>query len=143
MVEISFEFDARNTRIFIFGLLLVVSIGMIFAYGDYTNGNPRVVGHTADEMQVNVSGTLKTLQQAITDGDFSSSSSSSLSFSTGVEGNSINIGANRKCFAYTRYYTNDCKGDRFECNYDSATGMVNGAGDGCGGTAYCRWVCFD
>ena len=143
MVEISFEFDARNTRIFIFGLLLVVSIGMIFAYGDYTNGNPRVVGHTADEMQVNVSGTLKTLQQAITDGDFSSSSSSSLSFSTGEEGNPINIGANRKCFAYVRFYTNNCKSDGFECSYDSATGMVNGAGDGCGGTAYCRWVCFD
>ena len=70
MVKISFDFDAGNTRIIFLSLLFIVSIGMIFAYGDYTNGNPRVVGHTADEMQVNVSGTLKTLQQAITDGDF-------------------------------------------------------------------------
>lgn len=48
-------------------LLNVIAIG--FAYGDFSTGNPTVLGHSGDELDVNIGGTVKTLQSAIDAGD--------------------------------------------------------------------------
>ena len=56
------------------GVLLFVALGAgIYVYAYNSGGPASVVGHSSEEVDVNIGGTIKTLQQAIDNGDFSSS----------------------------------------------------------------------
>jgi hypothetical protein len=53
-------------------ILFIVGVGLVIAYNpNFQGGNPAIMGHSPDEIYVNISGNVKTLQQAIDDGDFS------------------------------------------------------------------------
>lgn len=52
-------------------LFLIVIIGVI-AYNDFSHGVPSTMGHSSDEIMVNVGGVQKSLQAAITDGSIAS-----------------------------------------------------------------------
>ena len=45
-----------------------IGVGFVVGFGDYVNGYPEIMGHSSDEVMVNVSGNLVTLQSAINDG---------------------------------------------------------------------------
>jgi len=57
------------------GILIIVAWGVI-AYTTDGSGDPTIMGHSADELEINISGTVTTLQEAIDDGDLGSSGSS-------------------------------------------------------------------
>lgn len=74
------EINLTNKWIYSFivlGVFLALCVG-VWAYNSNMNsGNPSVMGHSSGEINVNVGGMVKTLQQAIDDGDFSASSGGS------------------------------------------------------------------
>jgi len=51
--------------------ILTILTATLVAYAYNSGGPPSVIGHSADEVAVNIDGTEKTLQQAIDAGDFS------------------------------------------------------------------------
>jgi len=57
----------------IIGAILLA--GGIFLVNAYGGTQPKVVGHSSGEVDVNIGGTIKTLQEAINAGDFNSWSS--------------------------------------------------------------------
>lgn len=63
-----------NKIYYLLALVLVVIIinGIVVAFGDYSTGNPAIMGHSSDEMMIKIDNTptYKTLQQAFDDGDF-------------------------------------------------------------------------
>jgi hypothetical protein len=65
------KIEVNINKTYFFVLLGVILIGFgfffVFAYG---GNNPQLVGHSAGEININISGTTKTLQRAINDGDF-------------------------------------------------------------------------
>ena len=53
-----------------FGVLLALGIGVYAYQANMQEGDPPVMGHSAGEIHVNISGTIKTLQEAIDAEDF-------------------------------------------------------------------------
>ena len=53
-----------------FGVLLALGIGVYAYQANMQEGDPPVMGHSAGEINVDISGTTKTLQKAIDDEDF-------------------------------------------------------------------------
>lgn len=76
--KIEINLTNKGLYFFIFlGVFFALIVG-VWAYNSNMNsGNPSVMGHSSGEINVNIGGTVKTLQQAIDDGDFSASSGGS------------------------------------------------------------------
>ncbi|MEK6872876.1 MAG: hypothetical protein AABW90_02605 [Nanoarchaeota archaeon] len=46
-------------------VVFVLTLGLVISFGDYRTGNPKVMGHSSDEIMVNSSGVEVTLQNYI------------------------------------------------------------------------------
>jgi hypothetical protein len=67
------QINIEKRHLFLILAFLVGFLGVVFviAYNpSISGGNPAVMGHSADELMVNVSGEIKGLQEAIDDGSF-------------------------------------------------------------------------
>ena len=64
MIQIKFSNKTAYTLIAI--AVLLIGLGVVFAYR--SGSQPSVLGHSAEELEVNISGTIMTLQDAITQG---------------------------------------------------------------------------
>jgi len=68
------KLEVNITKKYFFVLLgALILAGGAFLVNAYDGTQPKVVGHSSGEVDVNIGGTIKTLQQAIDDGDFASS----------------------------------------------------------------------
>ena len=67
MIQIKFSNKTAYTLIAI--AVLLIGLGVVFAYR--SGSQPSVLGHSAEELEVNISGTIMTLQQAINQGNLS------------------------------------------------------------------------
>jgi hypothetical protein len=66
--------NIEKIHLFLFAVMFVAMLGVVFviAYNpSISGGNPAVMGHSSDEVMVNVFGEIKGLQEAIDDGNFS------------------------------------------------------------------------
>ena len=70
MVTIKINIEKRH--LFLLAAILTFLAGtiIVISYGNFRDGNPTIVGHSSDEINVNINGEVKTLQQAIENGDF-------------------------------------------------------------------------
>jgi len=66
MVSINLNFSNKTFYTLIAIISILIISGIAYAYK--TNQQPSVFGHSAEELEVNVSGTITTLQQAINSG---------------------------------------------------------------------------
>ena len=66
-VNVNFNVNIQKRHIWIFAglVLFLVGAGLTVAFGDYSSGDAEVMGHSADEILVNVSGSLVSLQDAL------------------------------------------------------------------------------
>jgi len=68
MVE--FTINIKKKHLAVFALAVVFfALGFAFAYGDFSTGQPAVLGHSSDEVNINIGGQTKTLQAAIDNAD--------------------------------------------------------------------------
>jgi hypothetical protein len=71
---ININITIQKSHLFILVIILVLfaGIGISFAYNsDFSSGDAVLMGHSSDEINVRISdGTIKSLQEAIDDGDF-------------------------------------------------------------------------
>jgi len=67
---VSITINIKKKQLFIISLIVVFLVGVsfVFAY-DWSSGNPSIMGHTSNEVDVRIDGNTKSLQQAIDDGD--------------------------------------------------------------------------
>ena len=89
-MKITLNIEKRFAYVVI-GVLIVV-LGALIVYSYNSGGPASFVGHSSEEIDVNISGTLKTLQQAIDDGDFSGGSSPWSQSGSNIYYNSGNVG---------------------------------------------------
>jgi hypothetical protein len=74
MVKIIFSFEKRHLYFLLFAIGIFALVGIATSYNSgMRGGNPAVMGHCSDEVMVNVSGNLTTLQAAIDNGTFGGS----------------------------------------------------------------------
>jgi hypothetical protein len=70
-VTLQLTFTNRWLYTFLFIAILSVTLVFVVAYNsDFLGGVPSVMGHSSDEVMVDINGSSKSLQQSINDGDF-------------------------------------------------------------------------
>ena len=57
----------KKDLLWLFLVIIVFAIVGVMAYSNYISGVPSTLGHTSDEINVNDGGTIKTLQQWVTE----------------------------------------------------------------------------
>ena len=88
---VTINIGRKELFFFVGVLVLIVGAGLGVAYG---GSQPDIVGHSAGEMDINISGEIKSLQQAYDDGNLSSSSGGCIScYWSGALGHSGDGGA--------------------------------------------------
>ncbi len=70
MASLTINIGKREIYFLVTIAVFLISLSFIVAF-NWGSGEPSVMGHTSNEVGVNVSGDVKTLQQAIDDGDLS------------------------------------------------------------------------
>jgi|SRR3989344_3163852 len=145
-MAIKIQIAKKNIFILVLAFILV-SLGLSIAYNTLVANR---FGHTAGEVMItNNSGQIKTLQQAIDQGEiFTLESGESQTFAevgvrTGDE--NINIGAGRDCMTFVSIYFRSCSngGPYVNCLYDKNTGILSGSIDSTCGYARCGYACFN
>ncbi|MDP6771846.1 MAG: hypothetical protein QF704_14190 [Anaerolineales bacterium] len=69
MVKVSLEMKKRDV-VWVSLVVVLLGVGVVFAYGDFSTGDATVLGHSSDEVNVDIGGAVKSLQAAIDAGDF-------------------------------------------------------------------------
>jgi hypothetical protein len=96
------EVNLRKKYFFSLLTILVIISGLFAVYGyNRSSGDPATMGHTSNELEVNISGTIYTLQDAINQGKLTGSAST-ISFydagpASGTETISNNLGFHNFC----------------------------------------------
>ena len=65
MVSLNINIQKKDLWLISAVMVFLVGVGVVIGFGDYNSGNPQVMGHSSDEIMVNVSGSLVSLQSAI------------------------------------------------------------------------------
>lgn len=129
---------------------MIVGAILILAGTIYVNAqNPAIFGHDWSEIE-------NLPEQATRWANWSEIGEIPDGFADGVDDGNVqeldfglgdfstfNIGADRNCFAFIYYFNGPCRGDSFNCLYNSTTGdVIGGKSSGCG-YAKCGYLCYD
>jgi len=63
--------DISNRALLVYGVFFILFLSIGFGIAYRSGESPSVMGHSAEELEVDIDGAIKTLQGAINGGDFS------------------------------------------------------------------------
>src|SRR3989344_1597238 len=126
-IEVKLE---KKDLLFFFLIIVTFAIVGVMSYSNYVNGVPSNMGHTSDEINVNDAGTVKTLQQWVTEKGSSSGTISLKQYSNLVSCASYSsCSSTAFCSAGERVVGGGCHFGAISAQYKVGK-PVDGNGDG-------------
>jgi hypothetical protein len=125
MVNINLEITKKHLVFLSLIVVFFIATSVVVAFNsDFTGGQPSIMGHSSDEVLINIGGNEKTLQQAIDSDDFSGGLSDEWGgcyWTEGVEAGCGNIGPSCNSGYYvtsmrSNLHNCDCLGGSWECD---------------------------
>jgi len=82
MVKIDIKLDNKIYYLLVLVLVVIILNGVVYAFNSgFSGGDASVMGHSSDEVMINIGGTPKTLQAAIDGGDFGGGGGGTIDYS--------------------------------------------------------------